>query len=446
MPTPSDGRELQAFAGGGRLSELRSGWPVLLGSALGTAFGIALFPLYLMPVLGAELVRVNGWHWAAWAFVLTLTSVSGLLGLLLSGRIVDAFGPRWPAVISTVAMGSVLAAAPIAHTLGAWRIGCVAFAIAGLATNPVGYARAVSDAFAGTRGFALGVTFGSVGLAGAIVPSVLIALAHKLGVQRAVQLQGLAYIFILAPLIGFLLRRTRHPVISSGSQVASILAPEITALMRRQRWRASSRSPEVAVDRTAELGSFTRARWIALTFGFVTLCTAAYGSAVSLPHLAQQLHLSSPAALMATVSLAVMISRPLSGLLMDFAPAQLVAALVAAATGAGLLVIAAVPRLLLLGAGLAGISLGAEVSVLAFLVSRHAAPARQSRIFARIFFLVNAAVAISPSLFAKAHSLAGGYSLVFDAAGAAALGAALLIGTLPAHVRPLPQGIRQVES
>jgi hypothetical protein len=163
------------------------------------------------------------------------------------------------------------------------------------------------------------------------------------------------------------------------------------------------------------------------------LSVAGYAAGVSIPGLARDAGWTSPALATAVLALTIMAARPIVGIVIDLAPAQIIAAFVASLTAGGLLTVAIAPHLLPLGAGLVGLSLGADVDIVPFLVSRYAAPARQSRVLSQLYTAIGVCAALAPLGFAKVRALSGGYQPVLIAAAVATFVAATLIGMLPPY-------------
>ncbi len=404
------------LAGITRLGELRRHWSVLLGATVGVALGHALYPLYVMPLLSLQLEHLMGWSREEATSLLTAMSIGSLLGMLCVGPIVDKFGPRWPAVVSTIAIGLLLASAPLLPpSLNAWRVGGFLFALLGSATGPVAYSRAICDVFFKARGLALGVSLGAIGLAGALMPTVLIGLMGKFGVQGGLQALGIAYIMVLAPVIAFLLGQGPGPTVDA--------------------------TVSHAVEAHAGVTRISTFKWLSLAFGFFLIAGAGFGAAASIPGLSRDTHSGSPVAIMALLSLTIMVARPISGFLIDLTTAQIVSAVAATLTALGMVLIATTPHLLPIGAVLIGISLGAEIDILAFFVSRYADPARESRNFASIYFLIGLANATMPLAFAHARALTGSYSSILVGAAIATLIGGVVIGTLPRYARRIAEPV-----
>jgi MFS family permease len=398
------------LAGSSRLGELRRHWPVLMGSALGVALGHALFPLYVMPLLGLQLEHLMGWTREEATSLLTAMSIGGLLGMLCAGPIIDRFGPRWPAIVSTVAIGLLLASAPfLPPSLMAWRMGGFLFALFGSCTGPVAYSRAICDVFFKARGLALGLSLGAIGLAGAVMPTVLMALIAKFGVAGGLRALGIGYVLLLAPTVAILLNDRLS--------------------------RAIATNPAVSTTVHADVTSISGFKWTSLALGFFLLAGAGFGAAASIPGLSKDTHVGSPIAVMALLSLTIMVARPLSGFLIDLTNAQIVIAMAAMATALGMVLISMMPHLLPLGAILVGVSLGAEIDILAFFVSKYASAERESRIFAGIYFLIGLANATMPLAFAHARMVTGSYSSIFIGAAIATMIGGAMMATLPRYDR-----------
>ena len=337
------------------------GWWVVLISAWGLFLGpipivIFSFGVFLKP-LTQEFHSSRG----AVSLAFTLNQAIIALGLSFAGRLLDRFGPRKVILPSTCMAGLIL---PLAWFCSGsiWQLYLfyLALGVAMCGVSPVSYCDVISRWFDKHRGLALGFMMLGLGSGALIMPPAAQYLIARFGWRLSFGIVGVAILLITTPLLTLYLRERPESMglVSDGDVNA-------TAAFRRP-------------DADAGL-SWYEARH---TTTFVLLLCAFLLVAVStnacLTHIAPIVADRSASAQVAALASSLfgaglLVGRSGSGYLLDRFFAPRVAALIfaCAAAGMGLLGIAGSRALTLTAAFFIGLGLGAEVDIMAYLISRY---------------------------------------------------------------------------
>jgi MFS family permease len=326
-------------------SELIAGWRNLSAATLGSACGIAIYtPLFSLFFRALEVER--GWSKVAAAGSL-FAMVATALVLPFVGRLIDRLGTRPVIGFSVGAMvACYLWLALRDGSITEFYIATVALSILGCATGPIGYTRIVVRQFDAARGTALAITLAGQALLTIILPPIVANVIAE-GSSRD------GYI-LMAGLAGI-----------GGYTALALMKPPV------QRVVNSSDDLEGADVRTAIR---TIAFW-RLTLATFAISAASIGLVSQLQSVLIEKGLSASAAvlLISCLGLSVVVSRLVTGRLLDLRRPDLTAAGCMALAAIGALVLLKSdghPALAILAVVLVGISLGAELDIVSFFVSR----------------------------------------------------------------------------
>jgi len=373
-------------------SEFVQGWPVVLAAALGTT--VSLFPAVAVAAMMTTLAAQNGWNRAdisGGAFVISLGML--VFGPLI-GSLIDRFGPRRIALIGVPCHAAVLFVFGWAGpSLWAWYTVCAAMAVASATVSPVVWTMAVISRFDRRRGLALGLSMAGLALTNAVVPAFMIAAARWGGVQGAFHLLALVELVTVLPVAWLFFRSAAD--LGRG-------AP------------AGAASP--AAGPTHE-GMTFREALCAPRFWFLALImiVAAGAGGLFVLHLQPILTDGGLSPMQAAVARgaigpALLLGRVAGGALLDRVFAPFVVAGMLLMLLLAVITIVAGPMSMPRGVAvalLAGVSLGAEVDCIAFLVSRYFGTRHFATTYGMLFGLFSLGYGIGP--------LVGG--LVFDKFG-----------------------------
>ena len=335
----------------------------------------------------------------------------------VAGRLVDRFGVRrvtLPAIVlsalATAALAlsapSISAFLPLYGLLGA----------IGAGQTPLAYAKSVAGSFDRRRGLALGLSMAGVGLGAAIVPAFAQTAITHLGWRAAYAALGAAVFLCGFPSVLLLLREPREEADRRNRPLDGMSGSQ--ALRHREFW--------------------------CLLFIFLVLVISTGGAIAHLvPILTDAGFPASTAAGAAgSAGLALVLGRVLVGYLLDkvFAPYVTLASILVTVLGLGLLSIPGSPQLTLFASVCLGLGLGAEVDLMAFLVSRYFGMGSFGVIYGYMFVAFNFGSGLGPFLMGVSHSRTGSYESALIAFGASLLVASALIFALgPYRFASLPQ-------
>ncbi len=356
----------------------RNRWWMVVVAILGLICGpgpinIFTFGVFLKPIT-AELGVSRG----LLSLALMVTTTTGAFINFVIGWLIDRFGTR--RVLITLiplyalsVIGYSLLTASIAVIMAVFLgVGLIA-SICG----PVGYASLVSKWFDRERGLALGIAMAGVGLGTAIIPPLSAFLITTIGWRGAYRCLA-ALIIILAWLPAFIVRDP------APGEEAGTRDPQDGALVGLLASQAIAHSW----------------RFWALTAAFFFGVAAINGViAHAVPLLTDRgISLEVATSAVAASGIAIIVGRILSGWCLDrmFGPFVAVGFFVVPMAGIVLLAVGNSPIVLLIGAFLSGLAVGAEVDLMAFFVSRYFGLKAYGRIYGTMFAFFAAANGVGP--------------------------------------------------
>lgn len=401
-------------------SEFRRGWRNLAAATIGLGFGVpsytAVSSLFFQP-LRSEF----GWTSAATAGALVALPLTAAV-LPFAGRLIDRVGVRLVAGVSVLCFAaSLLWLSHLRGDLPEFYAAVIALNVLGCATGPVAYTRLVAAEFRGARGTALAAAQFGIALIGAILPPVLATLMVEFGWRGA----------YVALAVGALL----------GGASAQVL-------MKSGRAAAGGAGPAAGYDaRTAiRQGAFWR-----LGLATMLVSAASLGLVTQFqPVLADRgVDARTGAWLLSTLAVAVMASRLIVGRLLDAPRPERWAAVViaVAAAGAAILLAAGASLPALVAAVLLfGVSVGAELDLMAYFCSRLFGMRHYSSLYGLLSIFFYLGLAAGGVAYGLIRDRTGGYGAAIGGSGILLLGAALLFLTLRSALsrHPVPDAVDAV--
>ena len=373
-------------------------------------FAFGAFSLFIEP-----LEQEFGWSRADMSLALTLFTACLAVTLPFMGRLVDRFGSRRVLAPSMLVLGTGLC------VLG-WRLDAlwilltvyVLIGVLGAGANSPPYMRTVSSWFDRRRGLAIGTAMAGAGLGYAYVPPMVRYINDAYGWRFSFLALGAIIIFVATPLVALFLKDPPRP------RVAETPGPEEAgAETTGDEWRE-------AVGR----GVF----WMLICV-FALLSFSLYGMLAHFKPMLSEMGIPGVEAgwIAGMVGIAVMVSRVVIGYLIDRIFAPRVALVVFLLSAAGMVVLStsnaagfAIPAAVLLG-----LSMGAEIDLLAYLAGRYFGLKSFAVIYGLLFSAFLAGTALGPWAYGAVYDADGSYSaMLLVGAGCCAL-AALITGFLP---------------
>jgi MFS family permease len=391
--------ELQGGAG-----EFRRHWPVNAAAALGCGAGVTGIPFYSLSSFVEPLTREHGWSRGDVTGALLALTTGMLIGGPIAGRLVAQFGARPVALLSIplFALGLLL---PLFASGPVWTLWLAYFAMAiiGIGTSPIAYTRVLTTCFARHRGLALGIALAGTGVAALVLPPLLALIVPVYGATGG--FIALAAIALAAwPFVFFALREG---------------TADATAVERRQGALAFGplRSGPVV--------------FAILSLAFLSISLGLAGAIVHLTPMMRDAGLDAVAAagVASAVGFGVIVARLAVGWVVDRVHAPVVAAIVFGVAGLGCLLLGhGGVETAALAALLIGFAVGAEVDLIAYLVSRYFPDAAYPRIYGWQFGMFAIGAGLSPWVLTLLRAEDGSYALALSVAGAIAfVGGALLL-------------------
>jgi predicted MFS family arabinose efflux permease len=400
-------------------NEFQRHWRALLGSMIAAAMGVVGLNAYTGGAFVPELVAKIGYTREQLSLATLLLSATVAIAAPWVGQAIDRWGAARVIFIAVVgeAVGFFLLGAAPAHFVW-YAAAMVALALLGVGTTPPAYARVVTARFDRHRGLALGVMISGLGITAITAPLVMTHIIAAIGWRGGYWvLSGLA---LVLGGVGLWLIRSDPPPRASPQPAANIERGDWSALGRPLFW------------------------FILFCFAVPSLFGGGY-----LLHLISILRLrgfsaDQAAQVQAAVGVSIVVGRCVSGAAMDRFFAPHVAAVAFAISGAGTAMLLSSQGPVLFAAALAvGLTIGAELDILAFTVSRYFGLASFGRLYSLTYSIMIFAGGASPLLIAKlAHGDNYTVPIVVSAIGlgAAAVAVALLprfeAGRTTAQVAP----------
>lgn len=361
--------------------------PLLFGATFATMLGVtptlgAIFGIFLVPI-----AQEFAWSRTQVAGAFTAMSLASMLFFPLAGRLTDRFGTRRVLLVGFVLQGLfTVALSRLAPHPVLFYVPFVLAGLAGALSSNMVIAKLLSQWFDSGRGFWMGLVSGVGNGVGSIIwPIVAAALLPGHGWRGTFVLVGLIVLLVGVPFFWFSMKEPRRKAVDVDLPVGGATLGE--ALRRPLFWVIFSAVP---------VGG--------------GLLTAVFMNVA--PILEQRgIPLGQAATVIAVFAAICVLWEPVVGLMLDrtdrprcVAPFYFLAVI-------GLLVLAHAGsfEMLVLGGAMAGIGLGAEFSVLPYVLSRYFGLGAMGAISGVAFAGVLGASAVGPMLLNGGFDLLGNY-------------------------------------
>ena len=397
------------------------GWWIVAASAVGMSTGPAQFAFGALGLFMIPLGDEFGWSRTEISLALTSFTVALAIAIPYIGTLVDRHGSRKVLVPSFLAFGLLLALIPVlVDRLWILYLLFLLIGSLGAGSNALPFLRTISAWFDRRRGLALGIAMGGSGTGYVYVPPTVQYMIDHHGWRSAYFLLAIVTLSVALPLIWFVLREA-----PSDRDVAGFDE------MRGQKalGKPASQTPIL------ELVKLPLLRLL-----FVIFCLLSFVLYGVLAHLVPMLRdrgmaPASAALVSSTMGLALVISRVGIGYLVDrfFAPYVAVACFLLSAIGIGLLAYGAIDAVAFFAVACIGVSMGAEIDMLAFLTGRYFGVENFGRVYGILFTSFLIGTSLGPVGYGMAFDTLGSYDGVLFLSIGLMLVSAILTMRLPRY-------------
>jgi len=391
------------------ISEWRDGWRTVAGAAAGMGTGVGLY-LTVRSLFVVHLTREFGWTRGDLGVAGLVAFVTGAFALPFVGRMTDRFGYRRVVMVSVPALSLfylMIALQP--GPLGIHLALMVWGGLFGGGTSAIPYTRPVIAAFQRQRGLALGVATAGTSITAMIVPPIIASLIEAYGWRS-----GLYAMSGITAVIGLPLALVLMGAGGPGG-------PGVDDEQRRSRLTGGpgtrSLPPETAPSRSVVLRDAIRtSRFWLLALAFASVNIAGAGVVAQLaPLLGDKGIPEGKAALVMSIYAGgILIGRLLTGVSLDRLPTAGVGAVMTLIPAMGLALLR-VPSpsfwLAAIAVVMIGLQQGAEVDLIAYIVSRSFGVRHYGSIYGALGVAGSLSTAASFVFFGKVHDMTGSYDL-----------------------------------
>lgn len=378
-------------------------WWIVVGSIFGLLVGNGPIMQFTFGVFLLPLTTEFSWSRSATSLALVIGITMTAIFVPLAGKLVDKYGIRVVTLTSVTCFSFALASlAFFANTLTSFMLIYAVMGIAAAGQTPLPYAKAISAWFDDKRGLALGIAMSGVGLGVALVPQFAQRLMSQFGWRGAYL--GLAILTFIV-----------------GVSAVLLISKEPG---RHSVQRTSGELPGLTGNQALRTAIFWK---LAIAFALVVFATNGAIAHV-IPMLVDRgVSANIAASSLAFAGLALIGGRLLAGYLLDrvFAPYVAVFFFAVPIIGLATLFTTATPAYASIAVVLIGLGLGAEVDLIAFLLSRYLGLKSFGEIYGYLFAAFMLGTAAGPYIMALVFDATGSYQI-----GLATLGTALLVACI----------------
>ena len=384
----------------------RVGAAAFFGMAVGAALLPSIFSLFILPLQNAF-----GWSRGQ----IGLANYAMILPALLApfaGRWIDRVGARVPLLISTsLAALGYLMLGMMPGSLTAFYVLYGFLVIAGMLTTGITYTRVICLVFVKTRGVSLAIGRSGMSVSGALLPMALFAAISGFGWRGGYFLMAGLMLGLVLPMVFFWIRG------AAGGAVSNDTAEPSTPFLK------------LLTDRTVVIISAA---------GALAYLPINAVLSQSVPLLVDKgMTQGFAASIVGVVGIASFTGALFTGYLLDrfWAPAVAAAMLALGAVGCVILAYgAASPAVGIIGIMAIGVSFGAEVDIMAYVIARYCGMSRYSSVMGFGSMVLSLAVAVGSTGIGLLYDHFGSYRVALTIGAVCFLGSAacyLALGRYP---------------
>jgi predicted MFS family arabinose efflux permease len=399
-------------------SEFARGWRVLTAAFIGIGVSLVSLPFYSAGIWIRPWQEDFGWTRTEISLATTIGILVMIIVAPLAGIIIDRFGLRKVATISLALYSlGLLAISQMNGELWVLYTISAAYTVAGIASTPLAFTRAVNVWFVKNRGLALGICLTSTGVAGVLLSRFLTPYVDEHGWRQGYMI--LFYSVIIALPLVWWWTPDQPP---SGNPIADDDTDDDPA-------KGHVTAPGSSVSEALR----SRAFW-SIGAMFILVAIAVSGLIPSFIPLLQDAGMSPEAAggYGAVIGGSVMIGRLVTGFLIDriFAPYVTAVVFSLVALGCLSLGLGGIDYALVAGIAL-GLAIGAEVDLIGYFSARYFGLKNYGVIFGMQYSVFIVGSGISPILAGQIWDRTGNYDIALIGASVLLMAAVMISLTLP---------------
>jgi predicted MFS family arabinose efflux permease len=397
------------------------GWWIVVTAAVGMSTGPGQFAFGALGLFMIPLGEEFGWSRTEVSLALTCFTVALAISIPFIGKLVDQHGSRKVLLPSFIVFSVLLALIPIlANRLWILFLLFALIGSLGAGANALPYLRTISAWFDRRRGLALGIAMGGSGMGYVYVPPAVQYMIDTHGWRSAYFMLAAVTLLVAVPLVYFVLQEAPSRKDTEG-------VDEL-----RQKTIAGQ-----SVSRTPLLQLLKRPLLWRLLVIFCLLSFTLYGVLSHLVPMLRDRGMSpgSAALVQSTLGMALVASRVIIGFIMDriFAPYVAVVCFLLSAVGVCMLAAGAIGPLAFFAVVLIGISMGAEIDMLAFLTGRYFGVENFGQVYGILFTSFLIGTSVGPVAYGMAYESLGSYIWVLYVSIGLMLASAIITVRLPRY-------------
>ena len=378
-------------------SEFSSGLKPLIGAMIGAGCGLPTISFYTHGAFVISISNNMGWSRGDVQLGVSIMILMAIITAPLIGILVDRFGARRVALISIPLYGlSMSSFYFLSSTLSGYYLAWAIMSVVASGTLPVTWTRVVNGWFDKHRGIALGITLAGTGFAATFAPTYVTWLIAEYGWQSAYLALAFTVTLIGFPGVYFLFFESNNEKLQEGK---------------------NEEKKEIISQQS---GSFKRAimsyHFWAIGIALVLAAAAISGlitNSVSIL-IDQGKTLQQAAKFAGLIGLSVISGRLIVGFLVDYFWAPLIAAIFLTAPIISIYILSAsAPSIPMISLAMViiGLAAGAELDLLAFLVSRYFGLHDYGKLYGALYIFFSIGAGLAPAAFGMSFDQLGNYDL-----------------------------------
>ena len=393
-----------------KANEFRLGYKALIGAMIGAGCGLSSISFYTHGVFVSSISLDTGWSRGDIQLGVSIMILMAIITAPLVGILVDRYGARIIGLISIPLYGISMSFFFLIDTqLSTYYLVWGLMSIIAAGTLPVTWTRVTNAWFDRNRGFALGLTLAGTGVAATFGPTYVNWLIDQFGWRLAYLYLAGTITFISFPSVYFLFKEPKTNLNNNN---------EIT-----------DRKIEVGILFSDAIKNY---RFWAIGIGLVLAAAGISGLITnSIPMLMDKGFTRIQAAQFAgLIGLSVITGRLVVGLLLDHFWAPMIAAIFLSAPLLSAYILGStLESSIYISASMIiiGLAAGAELDLLAFLVSRYFGLFDYGKLYGALYIFFSIGAGLAPFAFGKSFDIYGNYSLVLSIVSATSFASGILM-------------------